>query len=108
MMSDCLSAVLVPGPVQTWKFARILRSVIAIGVLRSAPLIVILTVFPFATSGVGMLRISKELSKTASDILMLGPPARCLGAVSTELCSELRNAQKATNVNIGDLSGRIT
>jgi hypothetical protein len=25
-----------------------------------------------------MLRISKELSKTASDILMLGPPAGCL------------------------------
>src|SRR2546430_7337997 len=61
MMSDWLSAVLVPGPVQTWKFARILGSEISIGVLRLAPLIVILTVFPFASRGVGTLRISKEL-----------------------------------------------
>ena len=68
---------LVPGPVQTLKFARTFRSVISIGLLRSAPLIVILTVFPFASSGVGTLRISKELSKAARAILMLGPPARC-------------------------------
>jgi len=32
----------VPGPVQTFKFARILGSVISIGLLRSAPWIVIL------------------------------------------------------------------
>ena len=53
MMSDCLSAVLVPGPVQTWKFSTALGSEISIGILRSAPLIVILTVFPLATSGAG-------------------------------------------------------
>jgi hypothetical protein len=33
-----------------------------------------LTVFPFASNGAGTLRISKELSKTASTFLMLGPP----------------------------------
>ena len=66
---------LVPGPVQTSKSVRILESEISIGLLRSAPVIVTLTVFPFASSGVGTLRISRELSKTASAILMLKPPA---------------------------------
>src|SRR6266436_10452797 len=87
MMSDGLSAVPAPGPVQTWIFSRILGSEISIGVLRSVPLIMILTVFPFATSGVGTLRITKELSKTASAILMLGPPARCPWELSPPDCT---------------------
>src|SRR6516164_10677383 len=107
MMSDCLSAVLVPGPVQTWKFARISGSEISIGVLRSAPLIVILTVFPFATMGAGSLRISKELSKTASAILMLGPPARCLRAVITPLYSDARTG-KGLQILTSGQSGRVT
>src|ERR1700747_2629479 len=92
-MSDCLSAVLVPGPLQTWKASTVLGSEISIGVLRSAPLIVILTIFAFATSGVGTLRISKQLSKTASPILMLGPPARCSWEPALPHCTRTKDAK---------------
>ena len=86
MMSDGLSAVLVPGPVQTWKFSRILGSEISIGFLRSAPLIMILTVLPFACSDVETLGISIALSKTAM-VTFTGTSLDTLRGVNLELYS---------------------
>ncbi len=60
----------VPGPVHTPKFARTFGSVIS-EVLRSAPLIVMRTMSPFANKRAGRLSITSRVTTKASVILML-------------------------------------
>src|SRR5882672_3926385 len=60
---DCVENV--PGPVQTLKFARTLRSVISIGFARSAASIVILVVTPFARNLDGTIKKSETVNATA-------------------------------------------
>src|SRR5438552_18515745 len=54
----------VPRPVQTWKFVRTFGSVISIGAWRPAPVIVILTVSPFANTRAGITS-TRKVTKAA-------------------------------------------
>src|SRR6266566_3108647 len=56
---------LVPGPVHTLNFASVFGSVISIGALRSAPLIVIFDVSAFANTSAGITS-RRKVTKTES------------------------------------------